>query len=541
LFETLSFDPRYVPPDKVLSTGVDDFQLDSFVREDEAEPLPDLNVDMTPLVSPSTEPLPDPFAEFQVDRQNVSELLMPSLDELFKPFDLTSNRPMAGFDELADLTVPHSFDYEDLDTRDQSVVRTLAQAGARSRELIQKAKAEGFSLIEAARTEAQGLVAEARAQAGAEAEVYAEGLRRESEAVLSEAKSCRGEAESLQAAAETERAAAEASRLESEAVLAAAEANRLESEAVLASAKERIAGLDQERLELERERLELERERRETEEAAQGRRRELEAEYQGFRAELDGRREEVLAEALAAGRREGYDQGLAEGRETGLAEGRETGRAEGLAPWREKTALLAGLLERMENLYQDLWRANGPMMIQLAIEAVEVILNKELKSAEDLAVRAFESCIDFLGQAHRVVFQARPQDLPLLEEARAEQRQRLGALVKVTFQADESLGPGDLIMESDVGRLDATVKHRAAQVLEVLKGTFESAQAAVEPTAGPQSSPDDNLVDLEGAEAGGAGLGPVQGSPEDKNFVGLAESAEAVEEVSDLPPEDGRA
>jgi flagellar assembly protein FliH len=322
--------------------------------------------------------------------------------------------------------------------------------------------------------------------------------------------------------------------------LSEAESRRAEAEACLASAKERIAGLDQERLELERE-------RREMEEAEQSRRRELEAEYQGLRAELEGlraelegRREEVLAEARAAGRREGHDQGLAEGRETGLAEGRAKGLAEGLAPWREKTALLAGLLERMENLYQDLWRANGPMMVQLAIEAVEVILNKELKSAEDLAVRAFEACIGFLGQAHRVVFQARPQDLPLLEEARAEQRQRLGALVKVTFQPDERLGPGDLIMESDVGRLDATVKHRAAQVLEVLRGAFESAQA-VEPPDRGESSPDDNLVDLEGAEAGGAGLGPVQGSPDDKDFVDLAKSAEAVEEVSDLTPEDGRA
>jgi vacuolar-type H+-ATPase subunit H len=213
LFDTLAFDPSYALPAKVSNTAVDDFQLDSFLREDEAEPLPDITEDMTPLVSLSTDPLPDPFAEFQVDRQNVSELLMPSLDELFKPFDLTSNRPMAGFDDLADLAAPHSFDYEDIDTRDQSVVRTMAQAEVSSRELIRKAKAEGFSLVEAARTEAQGLVVEARALAGAEAEVYAEGLRREAEVALSEAKSCRGEAESLQTAAERERAEAEADRL----------------------------------------------------------------------------------------------------------------------------------------------------------------------------------------------------------------------------------------------------------------------------------------------------------------------------------------
>jgi len=240
-----------------------------------------------------------------------------------------------------------------------------------------------------------------------------------------------------------------------------AEASRAEAETNLAAVKDRIAGLD---LEHQKQQEEIE-----------NRRRELEAEYQSLRAELDVRREEVLAEAKAAGQREGYDQGL--------AEGRATGREEGLAPWRVKAEALNGVLDRIEDLYQDLWRANGPLMIQLAIEAVEGILNKELKSAEDLAVRAFEASIDFLGQAHRVVFQARPQDIPLLEEARAEQRERLGALVKVTFQPDERLGPGDLIMESDVGRLDATVKHRAAQVLKVLREAFEGSRPA-EPPAG---------------------------------------------------------
>jgi len=175
LSDTLAFDPRYAPPAKVSGLEVDEFKLDSFPQAEDAEPLPDITVDLTPLVVLSDEPPPDPWEEFQVDRKNISELLLlsPSLDSLFKPFDLTSERPMAGFENLTDLEAPRLFDYEDLDTRDQNVVRTMIQAEARSREMIQKARAEGFALTEAARTEAQGLVVEARARAGAEAEVYA--------------------------------------------------------------------------------------------------------------------------------------------------------------------------------------------------------------------------------------------------------------------------------------------------------------------------------------------------------------------------------
>ena len=461
-------DSRYSPPAMVplQDVAVDEFTLETFPRADSAEPLPDPTADMTPLVS-DLPPPPDPFEEFQVDRTNISELMMPSLEGLFKPFDLASDRPEAAFEDLAGPAAPRPFDYEDLDTRDQNVVRTLAQAEARSREMIQKAQAEGFALTEAARTEAQGLVAEARARAGAEAEIYAENLKREAETTRDEAKIY---SDNLKREAEAVRAEAENLKGEAESLQSAAEKAKAEGEADLAAARDRIVGLDRERQEMEA--------------AIESRCLQLEAEYQALKDELAARREEVLAEARAAGQREGYDQGQ--------AEGLKSGQSEGLAPWREKTAQLAVLLERLGSLYQDLWQANGPMMIQLAIEAAEGILNKELKSAQDLAVRAFEACIGFLGQAHQVVFQARPQDIPLLEEARAEHRQRLGALVKVSFQPDESLGPGDLIMESDVGRLDATVKHRAAQVLKVLREAFESAEPALEtaPAMEPDLEPD---------------------------------------------------
>ena len=484
--DTLAFDRRYSLPALVSNVEVADFQLDVFPRADDAEPLPDPTADFTPE---DLGPPPNPFAEFQVGRQKLSELLTPSLDGLFKPFDLTLNRPMAEFVNLAEPAAPGLYDYEDMDTRDDGVIRTLVQAKAKGREMLQEAQAEGFAITEAARTEARGLVAEARAMAGAEAEVYGEGLRRQAESVLSEAEIRRGEAEDLKiaaerelAAAEDELAAAERDRAAAEEERSAAEKERAGVATRLAEAEARIAGLDQER--------------REMEAAVEKRRQELEAHYQELQAELAARRGETLAEGRATGQREGYEKGL--------AEGRAAGQAETAGLWRDKTGQLAGLLERLENLYQDLWRANGPMMIQLAIEAAEGILNKELKSAEDLTVRAFEACIGFLGQAHRVVFQARPQDIPLLEEARAEQRQRLGALVKVTFQPDERLGPGDLIMESDIGRLDATVKHRAAQVLPVLKEAFENAQAFPRPEAGPRPTAEPGPAEVlaEGQESG---------------------------------------
>jgi hypothetical protein len=108
LSDALSFDSRYALPAMMSNVEVADFQLENFPRADDAEPLPDPAVDMT---LPAPGPLPDPFEEFEVERKKISELLTtPSLDDLFKPFDLDKERPQAEFQDMADFAAPTHFD-----------------------------------------------------------------------------------------------------------------------------------------------------------------------------------------------------------------------------------------------------------------------------------------------------------------------------------------------------------------------------------------------------------------------------------------------
>lgn len=253
--------------------------------------------------------------------------------------------------------------------------------------------------------------------------------------------------------------------------MAQATAKEAEAKAQLASAAERIAGLDTEKATLEKDLAD--------------RRAALEAEHAETQAAIEATRRKVWEAAL----KEASERGLSQGLTQGLTEGRNRGYAESKEAFQEKVAGFLPWAEKIEALYRDLWQANGPMMVQLALSAAEQILNKELGEAKDLTVRAFEACIDYLSHAHKVTFWARPQDIAALEEAKAEYRQRLGALVTVTFKPEETLGPGDLIMESDVGRLDATVKHRTAQVMEVLKRTFASTQEAPKIPEAPPEAP----------------------------------------------------
>lgn len=144
---------------------VDDFQPEVFQRVEGVEPIPDPNEDFD-REAPPRPPAPDPFEEFKVDRQPLSSLMedLPSLDGLFKPFDLDTEGPVEEepYEDFYDPLRASDFVYEDLDTRDPTVIRTLAQAEAEREKIIQAAEGRASGLVEAAVTEARGLESEAR-------------------------------------------------------------------------------------------------------------------------------------------------------------------------------------------------------------------------------------------------------------------------------------------------------------------------------------------------------------------------------------------
>jgi flagellar biosynthesis/type III secretory pathway protein FliH len=431
-----NYDRLYDGPAKLpKGLEVEDFKEEVFTRVDDAEPIPDPNYNFDDD-RPDRGPYPDPFEEFEVDRRPLSKLMedVPSLDALFKPFDLEAENPMAAsYADMYEYSKPSEYIYEDMDLRDPDVVKTLKRANEIFQQKAKEAEENAARIMEAAQTEAKGLVLDAESEA-----------QNRAENIIDEAKQ----------AAEALAAQAAANLAEAEAFLAKAKVNDSEAEEKLATAGVRIAGLD-----TEKERLEAE---------FSARKAALEKDLSGKTAEIEATRQEIWEKAKSTA----TAQGLAEGTARGEAEGSQRAYSEASKSFNEKVAGFLPIMEKMENLYNDLWQANGPMMVQLAIEAAEQILNKQLQEANDLTVRAFEACIDYLSQAGKVTFLARPEDIAALEEAKAEYRHRLGALVTISFKPEESLGPGDLIMESDVGRIDATVKYRTTQVLEVLRQAF---------------------------------------------------------------------
>ena len=167
--------------------------------------------------------------------------------------------------------------------------------------------------------------------------------------------------------------------------------------------------------------------------------------------------EKIKAAAATEGRQEGRSQGLAEG----TKEGRDKFTA--------SAAPVIKALNRFENLYQDLWAANEVELVELALTVARRVVMRELETSPELVVEAFKAAVTQLDQQHQAVFRLHPDDLELLQSSGDELKDKVGGLVKLSFEPDPNLARGGLIMETEAGRLDATLRSRIQAVTEAVE------------------------------------------------------------------------
>ncbi|MFH1138380.1 MAG: FliH/SctL family protein [Pseudomonadota bacterium] len=200
---------------------------------------------------------------------------------------------------------------------------------------------------------------------------------------------------------------------------------------------------------------------------------EAQKEAKAIKARAQAEAAEILAQAAAekeaaqkikAGAAE---EGRNQGRQTGLAEGTKEGRT----AFDAKAAPAAAALAKIQGLYDDLWKLNEATLVKLAVQIAERVIFQEIKTSPELITAAVKAAMEQLNQQHQAVFRINPEDLTLVETAGDKLREQISGLVKISFQSDQSLKRGELVMETESGRLDATLKRR----LEAVVGPIDQA------------------------------------------------------------------
>jgi flagellar assembly protein FliH len=184
-----------------------------------------------------------------------------------------------------------------------------------------------------------------------------------------------------------------------------------------------------------------------------------EAEAQNMKdeaARLKAEAEALRAKAFEEGRQAGHQQGMAQG------------QAQGLAAFQKDVAPLLASFKKVDQLYNDIWTAHEPLLVRLAVQTAQRIVLKELETPQEVVAAAFRASIEHLQGRHRAVFRVHPQDQAHLESLQGEARERLSGLTQLSFESDPHLARGDLTLETEAGRLDATLKHRLEAVTKAV-------------------------------------------------------------------------
>ena len=173
-------------------------------------------------------------------------------------------------------------------------------------------------------------------------------------------------------------------------------------------------------------------------------------------------------EALKAARKEGEkirEQAYEEGYAQGMSEGEAASRAKVEAVCDNLTRALAGLGEARDKVLAVMERE----MLSLVLGVVDRILMGAEAVAPQVVARVVREAIRRLGDAERVTVRLNPADLAEMEKAQPSLAQQVAGL---HLEADPQLQPGDVVAQSPVAQVDATMETRRQRVFDLLEDAF---------------------------------------------------------------------
>lgn len=194
---------------------------------------------------------------------------------------------------------------------------------------------------------------------------------------------------------------------------------------------------------------------------------------------LEKVQQQAFEEAAKAGYREGYTKGSQEGYkegydkgfQQGYREGKEKGEAEGRACADQALAVEVGYLRQlMAALTEPLKQLDDQVeeeLVTLAMTVARNLIRRELKTDPGQIVAVVREALALLPVAKRsVTLVLHPADAELVRKALHLDQ------AKVSWQIveDPTLSRGDLRVETEVSRIDATVESRLSAVIAAAFG-----------------------------------------------------------------------
>ena len=199
--------------------------------------------------------------------------------------------------------------------------------------------------------------------------------------------------------------------------------------------------------------------------------------------ESEGRRRKTeFDEALAMGREEAYQQGLKDGTAAGETTGRAIAQAQAESRISEMESSIRSRLEAVERSLDQVFLDWEGRVVDLAMAISRRIVGEACAVPGEAAAHVARVALRKLGSEAKVVVRCHPQDATALERDK-ELWGGKGSGRKVVLEADETVGRGGIVVETDTGTIDARIPRLTENVERALSQAMEELRPPSHPSA----------------------------------------------------------
>lgn len=191
----------------------------------------------------------------------------------------------------------------------------------------------------------------------------------------------------------------------------------------------------------------------------------LEHSVAALQASLESQRKAHEA-AMASGREEAYQRGLKDGTVAGETTGKAIANAQAERRIGEIESSVRSRLESVERALDQVFLDWESRVLELSMAIARRIVGEACSVPGMAASHISRMALRKLGAEARVVVRCHPADLTTLEKEKDLWGSRSGR--RVSLEADESVGRGGVVIETDTGTIDARIPRLTENVEKAL-------------------------------------------------------------------------
>lgn len=185
--------------------------------------------------------------------------------------------------------------------------------------------------------------------------------------------------------------------------------------------------------------------------------------------DLEAERELELRQKLEKQYSEGYEAGLKEGKEEGFIEAKQSIESKYESLLSEVSKDYATIIQALDTKLQEYEESFAHLVATLSMRISEKIIYHEINEKPNIENLLKEAASKIIG-ANKVVIRMHPEELLRLKQAgvTTEYDEK-----RVQFESSERVSRGGVIIESEIGNVDATVETRLIELFKNIEQLYK--------------------------------------------------------------------